>query len=657
MGKVVDVDGNALTEVEVTALDSNNLEAAKVYTAGGDFTIGQFSFSLEAGSYRLEFKKRGYEFRTLSVSVVSDKIGYLPDVVLDYSLRVWLPATSVQVNVGDLVEVPVTVSNRGFEAETCSVKISVPDGWSAGIRSGDVNILGFTLDPSESRSYTLQVQPAYGSASGEVTLTVFGWRTYQTALTVQTSGKEYRLLWAKDTALKGSPGETVKFGVEVANRFSEEMNVSLAVEVPQGWQGNLVTSDGAKVSGLTLSPFETYNVNVVVKIPSYAEPAVYEINLTGTSGSMKDRLVLLLEVEGVQQRVLTARYPMIEGAPGGEATYDVDVVNLLEEKSVFEFELTTPTGWEGQVTGPEGGTLLAVTLETGEVLHAAVVLEIPDDASPGVYEASLIVSSGSLREELILGTQVAKGEARMELSTGTPFLDAYSGSDAVFNLKARNRGTADGVVDISVAGLPSGFSYLIKDPAGNIVSSIYLKAAEEKVLSLDVKVSPTAEPSPVDLTVTAASGESRDTLSLRLNVLGWYKLGYVTENFYIKGMVGQMVFFQLAVENTGYSSVNNLQVQVTDKPSDFNVTLTPNITPLLQAGASAVYTVQIEIPPNINAGDYYVVLQPKSDQLAGDVRAVHVEVGQTGEVAYLGAALIIIIVAALAIVYWRFGRR
>ncbi|MFB0569660.1 MAG: NEW3 domain-containing protein, partial [Nitrososphaeria archaeon] len=103
--------------------------------------------------------------------------------------------------------------------------------------------------------------------------------------------------------------------------------------------------------------------------------------------------------------------------------------------------------------------------------------------------------------------------------------------------------------------------------------------------------------------------------------------------------------------------VNNLEIEITDMPEDFNVTLTPKIISLLQPGASAVYTVQIEIPPDVDAGDYYVSLQAKSDQVAGAVRSVHLEVAQRGEVAYLGLVLIVVIVAALVVVYWRFGRR
>ncbi len=205
--------------------------------------------------------------------------------------------------------------------------------------------------------------------------------------------------------------------------------------------------------------------------------------------------------------------------------------------------------------------------------------------------------------------------------------------------------------------MPNGFSYRIEDPEGNIVSSIYLKAGEEKILTLDVKVSPTAEPFSLDLSVAAVSGESRDALSLTLNILGSYELGYVTENFYVEGAVGETVPFELAVENSGYNIVNNLQIEVTDIPEDFNVTLTPKITSLLQPGASAVYTLQIEVPPDIDAGDYYVLVQANSDQVEGDVRAVRLEVEQRGEVAYLGLALIVVIVAALVVVYWRFGRR
>jgi uncharacterized membrane protein len=252
---------------------------------------------------------------------------------------------------------------------------------------------------------------------------------------------------------------------------------------------------------------------------------------------------------------------------------------------------------------------------------------------------------------------VLEGEPILKLATNTPYLDAYAGNTVTYSISLENIGDADGIVTINVTGLPSGYNWITKDASGNVLSKLYLKAGESKTLNIVINAPPLAEPNIIPFTLKAYAGSSFDRLNLSLGILGWYKLSYITQNFYMESTAGAPTVFQIEIQNTGYSSLSNLKLQVTDVPNGFTVSVDPSVVLLLKPQETATFSLSVTTDSDISAGDYYLTLNLISDQSQVPTRSLHVYVKQSSEVVYIGAILLLTLVGILLIVYRKYGRR
>ncbi|MEM1691461.1 MAG: NEW3 domain-containing protein [Thermofilaceae archaeon] len=131
----------------------------------------------------------------------------------------------------------------------------------------------------------------------------------------------------------------------------------------------------------------------------------------------------------------------------------------------------------------------------------------------------------------------------------------------------------------------------------------------------------------------------------------------MTQNFYLEMAPGSTSTFQLTVSNTGYSSLTNLALTATSVPSGFTLSIEPRNVLLLKPGESATFTLVLTTDPTLDAGDYYVTLTLRADQLDPVSRDLHVYVRAASSPAYVAAAVVVIIAAAVLIAFRRLGRR
>uniref|UniRef100_A0A7C1GLI1 Alpha-galactosidase NEW3 domain-containing protein n=1 Tax=Thermofilum adornatum TaxID=1365176 RepID=A0A7C1GLI1_9CREN len=148
-----------------------------------------------------------------------------------------------------------------------------------------------------------------------------------------------------------------------------------------------------------------------------------------------------------------------------------------------------------------------------------------------------------------------------------------------------------------------------------------------------------------------------DKAQLSLGVMGTYKLSFVTQSFYMEMVPGSTQTFQIQVQNTGYSSLTNLNLAFTSVPKGFTVNIDPVNVLVLKPGDTATFTVTITTTGDINTGDYYLTFVVKADQLPQTSRDLHVYVKPQQSMVYVALAAVLLVVGALYLVYRRFGRR
>ncbi|MEM2488038.1 MAG: NEW3 domain-containing protein, partial [Thermoproteota archaeon] len=489
-GRIKDVEGNPLSYATVTVYDTSGAFVTKASTLLG----GDFSIMLQSGTYRIQIEKRGYESKSMAVSV--NNYVSLGEIILDYALRLSISQTYVRMEAFSEASIPISIENKGSEEENVEISIRAPREWNIGVYSGSVEVINLTLNPGSVQSLALKIQPPYS------------------------------------------------------------------------------------VQGF-------YNLTVRI------------------SGSTVREKTILVYVKEPDIQILSSTYPITQAVPGSTVVFDLTVRNILTKRFTGMLLLILPDRWSGSITKSDGSSLQGVSLGAGELVNARVKLEVPDDEIPQEYEAAVLLKATNFESKLSFKIIVVRGVPRLKLYANTPYVDAYAGSTARFPIAVENRGDSDGVVSIGLTGLPSGYSWLVKDDSGNVLSKIYLKAGENKNLNLFVSIPPLAEPDIIPIILEANSGDSVERLDLSLGILGSYSISYVTQNFYCETTAGESIIFQVEAKNTGYSSLSNLILGVSDVPDGFSVKVSPELVSLLKPQESAVFSLTVTSDADVSPGDYY----------------------------------------------------
>ncbi|MEM2929508.1 MAG: NEW3 domain-containing protein [Thermoproteota archaeon] len=542
-GVVKDVEGNPLGHVAVVIYDSSGAFITKIWT----LLNGYFAISLDPGIYRIQLEKKGYEGKTITVSLNRPSVD-LEEIILGYSFRISISQTYLKVKSFSEVNIPLSIENKGSLEETITVLVEAPDGWDAGLYSGSAEIVNLTLSQGSVQSLDLKIQVPYN------------------------------------------------------------------------------------VQGL-------YSLKIRVL------------------GSIIQEKTVSLYVEKASLQILTSTYPIAQAQPGSTVVFDLTVRNVLSERLTGTISLELPAGWTGSVVKNDGSVLYGVSLGSGESVNVRAKIDVPVDVASGSYETTVFFKTKDFDSTFPLTVIVVKGVPKLKLRTDTPYVDAYSGGTANYLIEVENIGDSDGVVSISLTGLPSGYNWVVKDSSGSVVSKLYAKAGEVKKLNMIVSIPPLAEPDLLSIVLEANTNSSIDRLNLGLGILGWYSVTYVTQNFYCETTAGDPIVFQIEVKNTGYSSLSNLKLDVSDVPSGFNIKIDPSIVSLLKPQENAVFSLTITSDADISAGDYYANLSLKADQSQAVTRSIHIYVKQRGEVVLIGVLIVVIMVGAMLLIYRRYGRR
>lgn len=198
---------------------------------------------------------------------------------------------------------------------------------------------------------------------------------------------------------------------------------------------------------------------------------------------------------------------------------------------------------------------------------------------------------------------------------------------------------------------------MIYDEKNNVVSSILLKPNEIRKLMIKINIPPKIEPSIINASLFIKTNNMENNYPFLLNIVGKYEISYVTENFYTETFAGDIASFVLDIKNTGYSTLTNVAVEIIDAPSSFNVKINPSLIPTLQPLETGRFSFSIDVPPETNAGDYYITIKIVSNQIESIYRLIHVAVKQRTETIYIGIVVILIALISLFFLYRKYGRR
>lgn len=278
---------------------------------------------------------------------------------------------------------------------------------------------------------------------------------------------------------------------------------------------------------------------------------------------------------------------------------------------------------------------------------------IPDTGS---YPSSISPNQKSLETE------------KITLTCQYPVLSSYAGTYFSYKIDLLyTGGTEPRVFDLR-AKVPAGFTSSITPGygEGTEIAAIRLDPQKMYADTINVTVRPYAwlvpEPGEYNIAVEASSGEIKASIDLKAIVTAKYDLGVEPASGLLnaKATAGKDNYFTISVINTGSADLEkiNFSSKITGGPSGWSITFNPGNIDSLPAGDAREIQANIKPTEKTIAGDYMITIsaQPEAKNAFGsfDLRVTVLTPTIWG---WLGVGIVVLVIAGLAFMFMRLGRR
>jgi uncharacterized membrane protein len=265
--------------------------------------------------------------------------------------------------------------------------------------------------------------------------------------------------------------------------------------------------------------------------------------------------------------------------------------------------------------------------------------------------------------------QQSPGPEEITLTCQYPVLSSPTGTSYfTYSIDLQYKGGKEPrVFDLQVK-VPSDFSYSITSSygEGTEIAAIRLDPAKTYPDTIKVTIRPytwvVPEPGEYPITVEAASGEIKGNIELKAIITAKYEIDVEpsTGRLNTSATAGQDNYFTISVANTGSADLQKVDFssKITGTPPGWSVTFDPQKLDVLPVGAKHEVQVNIKPAQKTIAGDYMVAISasPESGYAFSNID-VRVTVLTPTIWGWVGVGIVVLVIAGLAVMFMRLGRR
>jgi len=353
--------------------------------------------------------------------------------------------------------------------------------------------------------------------------------------------------------------------------------------------------------------------------------------------------------------IISAPYPGVTTDAGSTAQFELAVEADIRRTVTLAVD-GVPDGWTATFRG--GGlavSQVATNPEGPPELRLDVI--IPTGAAEGDYPMTVTATGDGETASLPISVTVQGGAGgTVTLTPDFSGLQGPADETFPFNIEVANDTPAEVTLELEGEG-----------PLGWVVEARPSGQSQASTISVDSggtgRIQVTATP-PVnvtegsyDLRVTARGGGISVETPLVVQITGSYEMEITTPDDRLNASVtvGQPSQFQLLVINTGSAPLTNVEVSATP-PSNWEVTFDSAAIPTIPPGEVATVNATITPADGAIAGDYQISFRATVPETSASVE-VRATVSPSAFGGLVGVGLILLVLAGLAWVFRRFGRR
>ena len=263
---------------------------------------------------------------------------------------------------------------------------------------------------------------------------------------------------------------------------------------------------------------------------------------------------------------------------------------------------------------------------------------------------------------LSLNQEEAAPQEKLDLFSKFPVLPGNSGDGFTFEVELTWHGSEFKTFDL-VTTPPSGWrAATVAGQPQKEVPAIGLQSEMTRPDRVAILFAPLfgEQPEPGDYVVTleASSDDIKETIELTARVTDLYMFYFITdtEKLNFEVTAGKENHLSLKVGNTGTAVIDKIDL-TSSKPEGWKVTFNPDRVEALEPGLAQEVNVVIKLPAKTIAGDYMLTMQTISADMASRTLDLRVTVLTPTIWGWVGISIVLAVIAGVAVIFRRLGRR
>ena len=354
---------------------------------------------------------------------------------------------------------------------------------------------------------------------------------------------------------------------------------------------------------------------------------------------------------------VTTNYPAISTVAGEQLDNDLQVDGAPGERVALDVA-SLPDNWEATLRAG-GYTVGAVTVPPGGEEPASVTLEVqvPPDAEAGAHEVVVVASSSAGTDRLPVGVTISE-TAQSAVTLETEFTTLTGAPEDTFSwsVTLNNDVPEELTFQLSAQG-PQGWQVSATPSTESRANAVTVEGGG--TATVNVEATPPAGVSagsyPVVLQVSGGGRSAQVELTAEVTGSVQLSMTTATERLNASGNAGEATPITLVVTNNGSAPAQGVSMSASP-PTDWEVQFEPSTIEAIPPGQSANVTARVVPADDAVVGDYVVTMTAaaQGQQAQSEIRFTVETSGLWGLTAII---VIILVVAVLAEIFRRYGRR
>lgn len=339
---------------------------------------------------------------------------------------------------------------------------------------------------------------------------------------------------------------------------------------------------------------------------------------------------------------------------GDTISFPIVIKNNGQDDKTYSLSATPEPGWSAWFTVESKG-VYKVSVPASGSKTVNLMVQAPGNARVGESRIKAFVDS----METDVYAYVTSVNSSVDVSANISAKIASVGDKIVYQISLKNRQSRENVYKLSVTGLPDSWYYRYKESPNSAdeMAEVVVPASGGKDILLEIAPSLSAPVGDYNFTAVVESPDGvKINKSLTAKLKSGVSMTVSSAKLAYDAKPGQPFDIEVYVANAGAGdALTNVHLEAS-APDGWTVQVSPNSTNSIKAGASRTFDVNVVPPGNIVASDYEVSINVKSDQ-AEKEKDYRITVKTDSYIPYIGGAIIVMVLAGLAFMYKKYGRR